>query len=1086
MKRASVLSFGLVFAAVLAFGSGAALGAGLSVSPAEFAFSMPAGGEAQSETLTVSNIGSGVMDWVIEPNEAGESIPDWLTIEPMGGSIPEANTIDVTVTVDPNGLTIGTHIGAFRVSATGASDSEIVEVTLRILPGFTIRVPEDCATIQAAVDAVPYGGTVVLSPGTYYENIRTIGKTFTLTSVDPNDLSIGDATVLDGGRISSVLYMAGGNLTLRGLTIQNGYAESWGGGLHITNGTSVVIRDCIVRGNSAGEHGGGIYARDLASFQVANTHFYKNDAYYAGGLYTALYTAGSANITSCIFRENTARFGGGVYWYGTGSMKNCLFQSNHAEFYGGGLWLDWARIKISNCTFFGNTSERGGGIRSENPSNYIYTISNSILWGNTPDQFMNSNYGSTPDVSYCCIHGWTGGGIGNIATAPQFFDITASDPAAWDLRLLPSSPCIDTGTNSPPGGLTERDFDGHLRPWDGDGDGQARADMGAYEWCYGNGEAYLAVSPDYLPFASRVNGPPPAVQQAMIKNYGHQTLFWFIDTAALPTWLSVAPTSGSIAPQGSEPVTLSADASGLPAGNASYRLPVCAIGSLNSPQMVEVGLTVQPSVVRVPDDYPTIQHAIDGVFDGTTIIVADGTYDFSDAAFQYPGYGIYFNGKAVTVRSENGPENCILDGGGVIARAFVFDRGEGSDSVLEGFTIRGFEYVFEFCYNEMYPYSSYIFGDYPFGGAILCYDSSPTLRNCIIHDNRMMYKFDIYVEWAPPYPSTNSIPYPTDPYYFSGGISCVGNASPVVTGCRLYENTCTGIECSSEASVSVTDCIIYGHYNQGYWNDPDLPTSGIQCESASIENCLIYENGDYGILSSGPIEVENCTISGHDVGIRLNSSSADVKNSIVWGNRATDLDLSTTGPVTVAYSDIDPSKVTGDLGVLEWGEGNLNADPLFARAGYWDDPNETPEDPEDDVWITGDYHLQSAAGRWDAGVAQWVFDAATSPCIDAGDPADAGWMEELWPHGGRINLGAYGGTAQASWSLDNAGSPADLDHDGAVDLADWGQWADDWLAQRALMDSDLDRDGDVDLDDLAALGVWWLWEDPLDPACQAK
>ena len=59
----------------------------------------------------------------------------------------------------------------------------------------------------------------------------------------------------------------------------------------------------------------------------------------------------------------------------------------------------------------------------------------------------------------------------------------------------------------------------------------------------------------------------------------------------------------------------------------------------------------------------------------------------------------------------------------------------------------------------------------------------------------------------------------------------------------------------------------------------------------------------------------------------------------------------------------------------------------------------------------GDYHLQSAMGRWENGV--WVTDTTMSPCIDAGDPeADA--LEEPMPNGGRINIGAYGGTFQAS------------------------------------------------------------------------
>jgi hypothetical protein len=82
---------------------------------------------------------------------------------------------------------------------------------------------------------------------------------------------------------------------------------------------------------------------------------------------------------------------------------------------------------------------------------------------------------------------------------------------------------------------------------------------------------------------------------------------------------------------------------------------------------------------------------------------------------------------------------------------------------------------------------------------------------------------------------------------------------------------------------------------------------------------------------------------------------------------------------------------------------------------YWD-PNRTPNDPEDDFFAEGDYHLKSQAGRWDLNSQDWVLDGVTSPCIDAGDP-NSPVGDEPAPNGGRIDMGAYGGTAEASKSL---------------------------------------------------------------------
>jgi hypothetical protein len=55
--------------------------------------------------------------------------------------------------------------------------------------------------------------------------------------------------------------------------------------------------------------------------------------------------------------------------------------------------------------------------------------------------------------------------------------------------------------------------------------------------------------------------------------------------------------------------------------------------------------------------------------------------------------------------------------------------------------------------------------------------------------------------------------------------------------------------------------------------------------------------------------------------------------------------------------------------------------------------------------------LKSQAGRWDPNSESWVVDDVTSPCIDAGDP-NSPVAEEREPNGGRINMGACGGTAK--------------------------------------------------------------------------
>lgn len=124
-------------------------------------------------------------------------------------------------------------------------------------------------------------------------------------------------------------------------------------------------------------------------------------------------------------------------------------------------------------------------------------------------------------------------------------------------------------------------------------------------------------------------------------------------------------------------------------------------------------MLVSADVIRVPDDYITLEVAISVAASGDTILVADGTH--KGVGFR----NLDFNGKALTVKSENGPQNCIIDAFGTVEtcyRTFYFHSGEGPDSVIEGLTITG---------GCEWP-----------GAGIYCENNSnPTIRGNIIRDN---------------------------------------------------------------------------------------------------------------------------------------------------------------------------------------------------------------------------------------------------------------------------------------------------------------------------------------------------------------
>lgn len=160
-----------------------------------------------------------------------------------------------------------------------------------------------------------------------------------------------------------------------------------------------------------------------------------------------------------------------------------------------------------------------------------------------------------------------------------------------------------------------------------------------------------------------------------------------------------------------------------------------------------------------------------------------------------------------------------------------------------------------------------------------------------------------------------------------------------------------------------------------------------RCPSDEGSGAAIYVDGGAG---PSHVTVVNATIADHDCpgttggAIYLqDGSTITIRDSILWNNthEFTDID---GGSHAVTYS------ITAEPGM-----GNTLVDPLFADAA------------------AGDYHLRSTAGRFTPG--GWVDDAATSPALDAGDPS-ADYALEPLPNGGRVNLGAYGNTAEASKS----------------------------------------------------------------------
>ncbi len=442
---------------------------------------------------------------------------------------------------------------------------------------------------------------------------------------------------------------------------------------------------------------------------------------------------------------------------------------------------------------------------------------------------------------------------------------------------------------------------------------------------------------------------------------------------------------------------------------------------------VDVNGPNDPGTGSYEDPFRRIQDAIDSADSNDTVIIAEGIYTGNG------NYDLDPNGKSIIIRSTepNDPEivaNTIIDPNGA-GRGFYFHSGEDANCVIAGLTIR----------------NAYAVTDVPYGGGVYCFYSSPTIRNCIIMNSHApVFGGGLYCDFSSPR-IVNCIITGNSAGYYGGGISGYGS-NPEIIGCTITDNT-AGLEGGGFEWVLSNPVII---------------------------NCIITNNkaingGGISCCSQGKTSLVNCTITRNratNFGGALycqDEDSATIENSILWANEASQgpqIYLSDNSSTSVRYCDVQNGQaaVYDPCEGLIWGSGNMDTDPCFASFNPDGDPN---------VW---DLHLQSAYGRWDPNVQSWVNDVNTSDCIDAGDP-NSDYASELWPNGKLMNMGAYGGTNQASMN----GNPADFDISGAVNFVDFAEFSNKWSIQEFCIE-DLTNDGAVDLADLAIFAENWLWQ----------
>ncbi len=294
-----------------------------------------------------------------------------------------------------------------------------------------------------------------------------------------------------------------------------------------------------------------------------------------------------------------------------------------------------------------------------------------------------------------------------------------------------------------------------------------------------------------------------------------------------------------------------------------------------------------------------------------------------------------------------------------------------------------------------------------------------------------------------------------------GGGMYNNNSDPAMTNCTFSENSghYGGSLCNYISEPMLADCHFIGNwasqsggavYNNGSIstffnctfeeNSASVNGGGIFNEGSttssqmSLTNCIFIRNsaryggalvggGSRMIMGTnfdnistinnnpGIMSLFNCTFNGNSAEFSGGGISVTVLSDILFSNQINALTMvncilwgDTPDEIHESGGEFPAGNMSESVVILYSnvqggfpGQGNVDMDPLFA-------------DPNND-----DYHLKSQAGRWNATSQSWVIDQISSPCIDAGDPNIPVGLERF-PNGDIINMGAYGGTPQASLS----------------------------------------------------------------------
>ncbi|NLH18211.1 MAG: hypothetical protein GX455_16675 [Phycisphaerae bacterium] len=389
----------------------------------------------------------------------------WLTVEPASGNISQtARTISVRV--DPTGLDQGEYACNLGVVVDGTTRL-VVPIVLHV--GNVLRVPQDVAKIQTAIEQASDWDAILVSPGEYKENLDFLGKKIWLRSANPMDWDTVKTTIVNGQCKGSCITFnkgEGPDSIVEGLTVQLGSGTTivyqgsnlyWVGGGVLCMDSSPTIRRCQICWNGYQSYTPGVFPP--SSFHTSQS---------GGGI--ALIGDCRARIEDCLMFANSANSWGAVIYAYTAIGREQVASS-----------------VVERCTIANNYTNNS----AMNWTNHVVDGSNTQLQvRNVIALYDSIQVANTEQIRYSCAsftfrypgsrqysyQEKISGKNGNFAANPRFVSpYNFNNPNTYDYRLKADSPCINRGDPSFVG-IEQTDLAGQKRIMAG------RVDMGAFEF----------------------------------------------------------------------------------------------------------------------------------------------------------------------------------------------------------------------------------------------------------------------------------------------------------------------------------------------------------------------------------------------------------------------------------------------------------------------------------------------------------------------------------------------------------------------------------------------------------------------------